>query len=78
MKVKVTIVPVFGTIIIMTDVAKGKARRFPGIKHRFAVNTGGFNVIRQSHSMRKSQMIKGTVLSISPMHQGMNEYISEL
>ena len=38
----------FGTIIIMTDAAKGKARRFPGIKHRFAVNTRGFNVIRQS------------------------------
>ena len=38
----------FGTIIIMTDAAKGKAGRFLGIKRRFAENTRGFNVIRQS------------------------------
>ena len=57
-------VPVFETIIIMTDAAKGKARSFPGIKRRFAANTRGFNVIRQS-------CIYFTIITISDVRFGL-------
>ena len=48
----------------MTDAAKGKARRFLGIKRRFAANTRGFNVIRQS-------CVYFTIITISDVRFGL-------